>query len=72
MKKSLGLAMLLLASTGTSFAMITIVTVAQQKLLRDDGFDRADYSNKLNKFRNLTNKISVEDIQLLEAMSFDF
>lgn len=72
MKKLLGLAMLLLASTGTSFAMIKRVTVEQQKLLHDDGFDRADYSNKLKKFRNLTNKISLKDIKLLEAMFYDF
>ena len=73
MKKSLGLAMLLLASTGTSFAMLSgKLTKEREKLLRDDGFDSADYSNKLKKFMNLTNKISLGDIKLLEAMSFDF
>jgi len=41
---------------------------AQKQRLIDNKFDTADFMDQIKMFGNLTKKISVEDIKLLEAM----
>ncbi len=76
MKKSLGFAMLLLVSIGTSFARSTEkLTEEQSKLLSDSGWYKIkDYSAKVEAFEDLTGKISVWPIKYLEVMldEYDF
>ena len=66
---SLGLAMLLLVSIGTNFAILAEkLTEQQKKLLSDSGwYEIKDYSGKVYKFKNLTDKISVKDVKMLET-----
>ena len=70
MKKSLGLAMLLLISMGTNFAMLAEkLTEEQRELLSKSGwYDIKEYSDKVKKFKELINNISVENVKMLEAM----
>jgi len=70
MKKSLGLAMLLLVSIGTNFVMLAgKLTKEQKELLSNSGwYDIKEYSGKVDKFREFTGQISVWPIKYLEAM----
>lgn len=70
MKKALGLAMLLLVSIGTSFAMLAgKLTEEQKSLLGKSGWYKIeDYSDKVKKFKELTGKVSVIEVKTLEAM----